>query len=59
MVQNNHGEITFISSEKEENIHFASDWQTGEESYKAGIPHEDTGFIGKGYTKRGIYVSVY
>lgn len=59
IVQDNHGKITFISLEKEEKIHFASDWQTGEESYKAGIPHKDTGFIGKGYTKCGIYVSVY
>ena len=50
------GNVTFASLEQDE-IKIAKDWEMGETLYGQGKPHEATGFIGKGYTKRGIYVS--
>jgi len=50
------GDVVFASMEQEE-IEIAKDWEKGEKLYKQGKPHEATGYIGMGYTKRGIYVS--
>jgi len=49
------GNVIFTSMEPEK-IEIAKDWQKGETLYAQGEPHEATGFIGKGFTKRGIYV---
>ena len=51
-----HGDVEYGSTEQEE-IEIAKDWEKGEKLYEQGEPHEATGFIGRGYTKRGIYVS--
>lgn len=52
---NSNGSVIFTSM-KPEKIEIAKDWQKGEKLYDQGEAHEATGFIGKGYTKRGIYV---
>ena len=49
------GNVIFTSMEPEK-IEIAKDWQKGEKQYDQGEAHEATGFIGKGYSKRGIYV---
>ena len=46
-----------LNSMEHENIEIATDWQRGESLYDDKEPHVKTGFIGKGFTKRGIYVS--
>ena len=51
-------EFSSISDSVEhENIEIAMDWQEGERLYDDKEPYVKTGFIGKGFTKRGIYVS--
>lgn len=40
-----------------EAIEIAGDWEKGQTLYKQGKPYETTGFVGMGYSKRGIYVS--
>jgi hypothetical protein len=52
------GSVVFTSSTEpaSENIEIAKDWKEGERLYNQGKSHETTGFIGKGYTKRAIYV---
>lgn len=49
------GNVVFTSMEPEK-IEIAKDWKMGETLYDEGEAHEATGFIGKGYSKRGIYV---
>ena len=49
------GSVVFTSMEPA-NIEIAKDWSKGERLYDQGKEHEATGFIGKGYTKLGIYV---
>jgi hypothetical protein len=49
------GNVIFTSMEPEK-IEIARDWAKGEKLYDQGEVHEATGFIGKGYTKLGIYV---
>lgn len=49
------GSVVFSSMEPA-NIEIAKDWSKGERLYDQGKEHEATGFIGKGYTKLGIYV---
>jgi hypothetical protein len=48
---------TTIGSMEREDIEIAKDWDSGQALYKQGTAHETTGFIGRGYTKQGIYVS--
>ena len=50
------GDVVFADMEQEE-IEIAKDWEKGEKLYKQGKLHEATGYIGMGYTKRGIYMS--
>jgi hypothetical protein len=55
------GHVTFTSDthlDNEEIIEIAGDWQSGEDLMASGQSYEKTGFIGKGFTKRGIYVHV-
>lgn len=52
------GRAKFIVSDNVEYISIASDWLEGEELFKLKQPYDKTGFIGRGFTKRGIYVSV-
>lgn len=40
-----------------EAIEIAGDWENGQTLYDQGKPHETTGFVGMGYSKRGVYVS--
>jgi hypothetical protein len=56
---NQDGDVKFVTQAGMEcdNIEIAKDWVKGQKLYDEGKPHEATGFIGKGYTKRGIYVS--
>lgn len=51
-------EVTFKSNPEKKTILIAGDWKQGEEALKATKPHFDTGLIGHGYTKRGIYVGL-
>jgi hypothetical protein len=51
------GVVEFSDSTEHEDIEIASDWKTGESLYDDKESHVKTGFIGKGFTKRGIYVS--
>jgi hypothetical protein len=50
------GKITFTASDVDEKIWIAADWAAGEELLAAKKPHQHTGFIGRGFTKRGVYV---
>lgn len=52
------GKVVFTDIPGTKTIQIAADWPTGEEKFKNKIPHFDTGFINKGFTKRGIYVSI-
>ena len=40
----------------QEAIEVADDWRIGKEASKKGLPYETTGYVGKGYSKYGIYV---
>ena len=46
-------------SENLQVISIAEDWLKGEEMWEKKEPHYKTGFIGRGYTKRGIYVRFF
>jgi hypothetical protein len=50
------GKITFESGPNVEVILIADDWIEGEALWKDNKPHSKTGFLGKGGTKRAIYV---
>jgi hypothetical protein len=51
------GDVTITrNSGKLEVITIANDWKRGEELYEKKESHYDSGFIGRGYSKRGIYV---
>ena len=39
-----------------EAIEVADDWWIGKEASEKGQPYETTGYVGKGYSKYGIYV---
>ena len=52
------GRAKFVVSDNVEHISIASDWLEGEGLFKSKQPYDKTGFIGEGFTKRGIYVSV-
>ena len=51
------GSVKFIELNGVEHIEIGKDWEIGEERKKEGKVSDETGFIGKGFTKRGIYVS--
>ena len=57
------GDVKFVTTSsvdgEYEGIEIAKDWENGQRLYEEGKPHEATGFIGKGYTKRGIYVGCH
>ena len=44
------------SSESLDVIAIAEDWLNGEEMWEKKEQHHKTGFIGRGFTKRGVYV---
>lgn len=51
------GEVKIVKiSENLEVISIAKDWLSGETEWEKNQPHYNTGFIGRGFTKRGIYV---
>jgi hypothetical protein len=50
------GEVNFLTSSETEYIEIASDWQEGEALCEAKQPFRKTGYIGRGYSKRAIYV---
>jgi hypothetical protein len=50
------GKITFEISQQTEVILVADDWLDGELLWKDNKPYYKTGFLGKGGTKRAIYV---
>ena len=54
---NTEGNVDFSVIDGLEAIEIAGDWEKGEALYDQRKPHETTGFVGKGYSKRGIYVS--
>ena len=56
---NSEGNVEFYVSDGVEAIEIAVDWERGQTRYEQGKPQEATGFIGKGYSKRGIYVSCH
>jgi hypothetical protein len=61
-VFNAKGNVEFSANSEQdirviEVIEIAEDWEKGQTLYEQGKPHETTGFVGKGYSKRGIYVS--
>lgn len=55
----NTGNVTFATSAEVEQIQVAADWLDGEKLSKAGEPFHMTGFIGAGFTKRGVYVCLF
>lgn len=50
------GNVTMEKSQDEETIEIATDWIKGETAFHAKEAYEATGFIGRGATKRAIYV---
>lgn len=56
-VINKDGNVEFSVSDGLEAIEIAGDWEKGQTLYEQKQPHETTGFVGMGYSKRGIYVS--
>jgi hypothetical protein len=56
-VINKDGTVEFSVSDGFEAIQVAGDWKKGQTLHEEGKPHETTGFVGMGYSKRGIYVS--
>ena len=51
-------DVTFESIPEKKTILIAQDWKQGEDVFKAGKPYFNTGLIGQGYTKHGIYVII-
>ena len=53
------GDVKFTTDETAElkSIAIAKDWEIGEMLSEQGKSTEVTGFVGKEYTKQGIYVS--
>jgi len=52
------GRIKFIELNGVEHIEIGEDWAEGEERKKEGKVFNETSFIGKGFTKHGIYVTM-
>lgn len=52
------GDVVFTPSSEIETIYLASDWLEGEQLAAERKPFHETGYIGSGYSKRGIYVSL-
>jgi hypothetical protein len=52
------GRANFVVFDNVGHISIASDWLKGEGLFKSKQVYDKTGFIGRGFTKRGIYVSV-
>jgi hypothetical protein len=51
------GDVTITQNPgKLEVIAIANDWTRGEELFEKKESHYDSGFIGRGYSKRGIYI---
>lgn len=53
------GEVILTVSKEEEVIEIATDWIDGEVASKENKSYSHTGYIGRGFTKRAIYVSVF
>lgn len=51
--------VNFTPNSEQKTILIASNWQEGEKASKAGQSHFNTGFIGNGYTKWGVYVRIF
>ena len=51
------GSVKFIELNGIEHIEIGEDWAIGEERKKEGKVSDETGFIGKSFTKYGIYMS--
>jgi hypothetical protein len=49
--------VSFIESDEVEIIEIATDWKEGKQQVKDG-GHWETGYIGEGFTKMGVYVRV-
>ena len=49
-------DVTFKYIPEKMTILIAQDWRQGKEALKAGRPYFNTGLIGWGFTKCGIYV---
>ena len=56
---NKEGNVEISVSDRVEAIEVARDWEKGQTLYEQNKPHETTGFVGMGYSKRGIYVSFH
>ena len=50
------GSVMHETAANQEAIEVADDWQIGKEVSEKGLPYETTGYVGKGYSKYGIYV---
>lgn len=50
------GRVKFSEATEMEKIELSLDWQEGEDTIANGSLSDETGFIGRGFTKRGIYV---
>ena len=55
-VDGNGSVILHRSEDDTEFIQLATDWPKGEEAFEKKEAYSETGFIGRGATKRGIYV---
>ena len=51
--------VNFTPNSEQKTILITSKWQKGEKASKAGQSHFNTGFIGNGYTKWGVYVRIF
>lgn len=51
------GDVLLTEADSVDVIEIAADWQTGLELWQQGRGFHQTGFLGKGYNKVGIYVS--
>lgn len=51
------GSVVFETQENIEVIEIAKDWCDGEKACAAKQPYHETGYVGKGSSKYGIYVS--
>ncbi|KAG9316858.1 hypothetical protein JVU11DRAFT_2930 [Chiua virens] len=49
------GTVSFLVSDKEEDIEIAGDWEVGQHANKEDKPFWNTGYIGEGYTKTAVY----
>jgi hypothetical protein len=52
-----HIKLIRMAEESEFSIEIATDWQEGVKLVEASKLHFHTGFIARGFTKQGIYVS--